>query len=136
MTEIGQGRLSCLLQSGCQWQGQIDPGAAVPLRAADCFFVGVLGIGNIGKQVAKRVQSFDAQVQYYDLYPLDEVVSENLGVTYVSLEELFRTSDIITCHTPLTKDTHHIVNAERLAMMKSSAILINTSRGPVVDEQA
>ena len=98
--------------------------------------VGVLGIGNIGKQVAKRVQSFDAQVQYYDLYPLDEVVSENLGVTYVSLEELFRTSDIITCHTPLTKDTHHIVNAERLAMMKSSAILINTSRGPVVDEQA
>ena len=98
--------------------------------------VGVLGIGNIGKQVAKRVQSFDAQVQYYDLYPLDDEVSKNLGVTYVSLEELFRTSDIITCHTPLTGDTHHIVNAERLAMMKSSAILINTSRGPVVDEQA
>ena len=98
--------------------------------------VGVLGIGNIGKQVAKRVQSFDAQVQYYDLYPLDDEESKNLGVTYVSLEELFRTSDIITCHTPLTGDTHHIVNAERLAMMKSSAILINTSRGPVVDEQA
>ena len=98
--------------------------------------VGILGIGNIGKQVAKRVQSFDAQVQYYDLYPLDDEVSKNLGVTYVSLEELFRTSDIITCHTPLTGDTHHIVNAERLAMMKSSAILINTSRGPVVDEQA
>ena len=98
--------------------------------------VGILGIGNIGKQVAKRVQSFDAQVQYYDLYPLDDEVSKNLGLTYVSLEELFRTSDIITCHTPLTGDTHHIVNAERLAMMKSSAILINTSRGPVVDEQA
>jgi phosphoglycerate dehydrogenase-like enzyme len=98
--------------------------------------VGVLGIGNIGKQVAKRVQAFDAQVQYYDLYPLDEEIDKSLGVTYVSLEELFRTSDIITCHTPLTKDTHHIVNAERLAMMKSSAILINTSRGPVVDEQA
>ena len=68
--------------------------------------VGILGIGNIGRQVAKRVQGFDAEVQYFDLYPLDDKVAEELNVKYVSLEELFRTSDIITCHTPLTKETN------------------------------
>ena len=94
--------------------------------------VGILGIGNIGRQVAKRVQGFDAEVQYFDLYPLD-VKTE---VKYVSLEELFKTSDIITCHTPLTKETRHIVNSNTLSMMKPTAILINTSRGPVVDEVA
>ena len=57
-------------------------------------------------------------------------------MTRVSLEELFRTSDIITCHTPLTSETRHIVNAENLGLMKPSAVLINTSRGPVVDEAA
>ena len=98
--------------------------------------VGILGIGNIGRQVAKRVQGFDAKVQYFDLYPLDERTAEELNVTYVSLEELFRTSDIISCHTPLTNDTKHIVNSNTLSLMKPTAILINTSRGPVVDEEA
>jgi len=98
--------------------------------------VGILGIGNIGKQVAKRVQGFDAKAQYYDIYPLDDETNEKLDLTSVSLDEIFETSDIVSCHTPLTTDTHHIVNAERLASMKTSAILINTSRGPVVDELA
>ena len=98
--------------------------------------VGRLGIGNIGRQVAKRVQGFDAKVQYFDLYPLDERTAEELNVTYVSLDELFSTSDIISCHTPLTNDTKHIVNSNTLSLMKPTAILINTSRGPVVDEEA
>ena len=98
--------------------------------------VGILGIGNIGRQVAKRVQGFDAKVQYFDLYPLDERTAEELNVTYVSLDELFSTSDIISCHTPLTNDTKHIVNSNTLSLMKPTAILINTSRGPVVDEEA
>ena len=98
--------------------------------------VGILGIGNIGRQVAKRVQGFDAKVQYFDLYPLDERTAEELNVTYVSLDELFSTSDIISCHTPLTNDTKHIVNANTLSLMKPTAILINTARGPVVDEEA
>ena len=98
--------------------------------------VGILGIGNIGRQVAKRVQGFDAKVQYFDLYPLDERIAAELNVTYVSLEELFSTSDIISCHTPLTNDTKHIVNSNTLSLMKPTAILINTSRGPVVDEEA
>jgi phosphoglycerate dehydrogenase-like enzyme len=75
-------------------------------------------------------------VQSFDLFPMAEEQAKELDIKQVSLEELFRTSDIISCHTPLTDDTRHIVNAERLAMMKPSAVIINTSRGPVVDEQA
>ena len=98
--------------------------------------VGILGLGNIGRRVARRVQGFEAEVQYHDAFPLTQEEEDELAVRYVSLEELFRTSDILTCHTPLTQNTHHIVNAERLALMKPTAVLINTSRGPVVDEQA
>ena len=98
--------------------------------------IGILGFGSIGMQVAKRVQGFDAHVQYYDLNRLDDNTELEMGVTYASVENLFRTSDILTCHTPLTKSTRHIVNSRTLSMMKSSAVLINTSRGPVVDELA
>ena len=98
--------------------------------------VGIMGIGNIGKQVARRVQGFDAAVQYYDKYPLSPREEKGLDVTGVTLDELFRTSDIVSCHTPLTSETFHVVNAERIALMKPTAVLINTSRGPVVDEAA
>lgn len=98
--------------------------------------VGILGFGNIGQKVARRVRSFDAVVQYYDLVPLSSSRERELGVRRVTLDELFQTSDIVTCHAPLTRDTRHIVNGKRLAMMKPTALLINTSRGPVVDESA
>jgi phosphoglycerate dehydrogenase-like enzyme len=98
--------------------------------------VGILGMGSIGAQVARRVQGFEASVQYHDLNRLTVEAERELQVTGVSLEELFRTSDILTCHTPLTAGTRHIVNAERLASMKPTAILINTSRGPVVSQAA
>ncbi len=98
--------------------------------------VGILGFGNIGRKVARRVQGFDATVQYYDMFPLPPERERELKIKRVSLEELFRTSDIITCHAPLTRDTRHVVNRKHLAMMKPTAVLINTSRGPVVDEAA
>ena len=98
--------------------------------------VGVLGLGNIGRQVAKRVQAFDARVQYSDLFLLSPERETELGVTRVSIEELFETSDIITCHTPLTRETHHLVTRDLIQSMKPTAILVNTSRGPVVDEAA
>ncbi len=98
--------------------------------------VGIVGIGNIGRQVARRVQAFDARVQYYDKFPLSPERERELKVTHVSLDELFRTSDIITCHTPLTPETRRLVSRERIALMKPTALLINTSRGPVVDEAA
>jgi phosphoglycerate dehydrogenase-like enzyme len=98
--------------------------------------VGILGFGHIGRLVARRVASFDAKVQYFDKYPPAAEEEQRLGVARVSLEELFRTSDIVTCHAPLTAETCHIVNRERLALMKPTALVINTSRGPVVDEPA
>ena len=114
---------------------------SAPITGTNTFemadkLVGILGLGNIGRRVARRVQGFEAEVQYHDAFPLTEEEEKELDVRYVPLEELFRTSDIVTCHTPLTQDTRHIVNAERLALMKPTAVLINTSRGPVVDEQA
>jgi phosphoglycerate dehydrogenase-like enzyme len=98
--------------------------------------VGIMGFGNIGQKVAKRVQAFDAKVQYYDKFPLKPERERELNAKQVSLEELFRTSDIISCHAPLTKETHHVVGRKYLAMMKPSAIILNTSRGEVVDEVA
>ena len=98
--------------------------------------VGILGMGNIGRQVARRVQAFDASVRYHDAYPLSPDLEERLGVERTGLDELFRSSDILSCHTPLTPATRHIVSRERLAMMRPTAVLINTSRGPVVDEEA
>lgn len=98
--------------------------------------VGILGLGNIGRQVAKRVQGFDSRVQYFDLFPQPPEREKELNVTRVGLEELFATSDIVTCHTPLTPATGHIVSRDLISLMKRTAILINTSRGPVVDESA
>src|SRR4029077_6642991 len=100
--------------------------------------VGIMGIGNIGQKVAPRVQSFEAKVQYYDPYlsATNRERVRELGAKSVSLEELFRSSDIFTSHAPLTKATHHVVNRERLAMMKPTAIVVNMSRGPVVEEAA
>ena len=98
--------------------------------------VGILGIGNVGRKVARRVQAFDAQVQYYDKFPLDPARERELKVKRVSLDELFRTSDILSCHTPLTPETHHLINRESLALIKPTALLINTSRGAIVKEEA
>jgi phosphoglycerate dehydrogenase-like enzyme len=100
--------------------------------------VGIMGIGNIGQKVARRVQAFESKVQYYDPYLTAENLErvKALGAKPVSLEELFRSSDIFTSHAPLTRETHHVVNRERLAMMKPTAILVNASRGPIVDEAA
>ena len=114
---------------------------SAPITGTNTFemadkLVGVLGLGNIGRRVARRVQGFEARVQYFDVMPLSEGEERELGISHVSLDELFRTSDILTCHTPLTPQTRHIVNRERLALMKPTSVLINTSRGPVVDETA
>lgn len=99
--------------------------------------VGILGMGNIGQQLAKRLKGFDVTAQYYDKYvalPADR--ERELGLKKVSLEELCRTSDVISIHIPLTSETRHIIGAQQLAMMKPMAILVNTSRGGVVDQKA
>lgn len=95
--------------------------------------IGIVGLGHIGQRVAVIAQSFGMQVTAFTSKPENQLPQ---GVRKVSLDEIFRDSDVITLHCPLTPDTRHIVNAERLATMRPSAILINTGRGPLVDEQA
>jgi len=98
--------------------------------------VGIVGLGNIGKKVARRVSAFDARVQYYDIARLTEHEEDALGLRFVLFDELLRTSDIVTLHVPLDDSTRHLIGRRELALMKPTAILINTCRGPVVDEDA
>jgi len=98
--------------------------------------VGVVGLGNIGKKVARRVAAFDAKVVYYDIARLSEAEEDALGVRFVLLSELLRTADVVTLHVPLNDSTRGLIGARELGLMKPSAILVNTCRGPVVDEAA
>jgi len=97
--------------------------------------VGLIGAGNIGRKVAKRLAAFEAKIIYYDVVPSEEIERE-LGARRVELDDLLREADIVTLHIPSTPQTRGLINRERLALMKPTAILINTSRGAVVDEDA
>jgi glyoxylate reductase len=97
--------------------------------------LGVVGFGRIGQAVARRARGFDMEVLYHDQYRIESAEKET-GVRYVELDELLRTCDFISVHTPLTDETHHLIGATELGRMKPEAVLINTSRGPVVDEAA
>lgn len=97
--------------------------------------LGSIGIGNIGAEMFRMAAPFDMTFIAHDPFA-DRAVAKELGIELVSLEDLFRRSDILTVNCPLTDKTRHIVNAERLALMKPTAYLINTSRGPTVDQKA
>jgi len=98
--------------------------------------LGIVGLGNIGKKVARRAAAFDMRVQYYDIARLSEDQEDALGVRFVLFTELLRTSDIVSLHVPLDDTTRNLIGARELAMMKKSAVIINTCRGPVIDENA
>jgi len=97
--------------------------------------LGSLGVGNIGAEMFRLAKPFDMTFIAHDPFA-DKKVAAELGIELVSLEELFRRSDILCVNCPLTPETHHIVNAERLALMKPTAYFINTARGPIVDQKA
>jgi D-3-phosphoglycerate dehydrogenase len=97
--------------------------------------LGSLGVGNIGAEMFRLAKPFDMQFIAHDPYA-DKAVAAELGIELVSLEDLFRRADILSVNCPLTRETHHIVNAERLALMKPTAFFINTARGPIVDQKA
>ena len=98
--------------------------------------LGIVGLGTIGKKVARLGAAFGMQVQYYDIARLNEDAEDALGARFRLFAEVLRTSDIVSLHVPLSAATRHMVGAAELASMKPSAILINTCRGPVVDEAA
>lgn len=98
--------------------------------------LGLVGFGRIGHAMARRARGFDMRVVYYDpLVPEDNLTRE-LHAEKLDLDTLLKVSDYVSVHTPLTPETHHLIGAGQLAEMKSSAYLVNTSRGPVLDERA
>ena len=98
--------------------------------------LGVIGLGRIGEAVARRAAGFRMNILYSDVHRLPPEKEQALGLRYVSMEALLQDSDYVTLHPNLTPDTHHLIGPKELRMMKSSAYLINASRGAVVDEQA
>lgn len=98
--------------------------------------LGLVGVGRIGGAVARRAKGFDMQILYTDAVSLPQEVEQELGARRVELPELLRESDFISLHVPLTEETRHLISSEELAQMKRTAVLVNTSRGPVVDEAA
>lgn len=97
--------------------------------------VGLVGLGRIGRHVAQRLAGFEARVLAFDPF-LDEETARRAGVTRCSFEQLLTQSDFVSLHAPLTPQTRHIISAGALKLMKPHAVLINTSRGELVDEQA
>jgi D-3-phosphoglycerate dehydrogenase / 2-oxoglutarate reductase len=97
--------------------------------------VGLVGLGRIGRHVAQRLTGFETRILAFDPY-LDDYTAQQLGVTRCSLEDLLTQSDYISLHAPLTEQTRHIISAGSISLMKPEAVLVNTSRGELVDERA
>jgi len=95
--------------------------------------LGIVGLGGIGSMVARRAGGYKMNI-IYNKRTRDENAEKELGVKYVELSELLTTSDIVTLHVPLTDETRHMINKETLAKMKKGSFLVNTARGPIIDE--
>lgn len=98
--------------------------------------LGIVGLGRIGSAIAKRASGFNMKVLYHDVIRLSQEVEKELSLEYTSLENILEESDYITLHVALNEHTHHLINEEKLKKMKSTAYLINASRGPVIDQKA
>ena len=119
--------------AGGRWRGN---GPAPRMYELFDKTLGIVGLGTIGKKVARLAQAFGMRVQYYDIARLSEDAEDALGVRFRLLRELLQTSDVVSLHVPLNASTRHMIGAGELGLMKPAAMLINTSRGPVVDEKA
>lgn len=98
--------------------------------------VGLIGVGNIGREVCKLLKGFGCSIYYYDLFRLSADEEQEYNARYCTVEELLQYADIVSLHVALTDQTREMINAERIALMKNTAILVNTCRGEVVDEDA
>ena len=96
--------------------------------------VGLVGFGNIGRKVAQRIKAFDAEVQYYDVIRRSPKEEAELGVKYVAFDALLKTSDIVSLHLPMNESTKALINRNTIELMKPTAVIINTSRGGVIDQ--
>jgi len=115
----------------CNWSGKYIRFA----RDAYGKKLGIIGLGRIGAEVARRAKGFDMDVAYYDVLRKEDL-EKSLGVRYLSLEELLRSSDIVSINVALTPQTRHMLGDKEFAIMKDGAFIVNTARGAVIDEQA
>jgi len=109
---------------------------AKPLYRLSSQTLGIIGLGQIGRRVARRAQAFGMRVIAAPDPGISREEAKALDVTMLSLEEVLHQADYLTLHAPLTEETHHLINSKSLALMKPSATIINTSRGPIIDEAA
>jgi phosphoglycerate dehydrogenase-like enzyme len=115
-----------------QWRGNSTP----RVYELSGKTLGIIGLGTIGKKTARRASAFGMSVIYYDIERLTEEAEDALEVRFRLLSEILHTSDVVSLHVPLNASTRHMISADELALMRSSAIIINTARGPVIDETA
>ena len=118
---------------GGRWRGN---GPAPAMYELHDKTLGIVGLGTIGKKVARFARAFGMKIVYTDIRRLTEDEEDALGVKFRLLKELMRTSDFVSLNVPLNASTKHMIGAEELALMKPTAILVNTCRGPVIDEVA
>jgi glyoxylate reductase len=98
--------------------------------------LGIVGLGRIGRAVARRARGFEMRVLYNNRRPIEVSLEKELGVEYADFNTLLAQSDFVSIHVPLTEETRHLIDGEAFKRMKTTAYLINTSRGPIVDERA
>ena len=99
-------------------------------------YLGIVGLGNIGKRLGRLAKGLNMNIIGYDVIPIDEEFSKEVGLMKADLDTLLQSSDYVSLHVPLLDSTRHMINAEKLATMKKTARIINTSRGGVIDEEA
>ena len=119
--------------SAGRWRGN---GPAPMMYEVFDKVLGIVGLGTIGKKVARIARALGMRVQYYDIARLPEHEEDALGVRFRLLRELLASSDVVTMHVPLNDSTRHMIGTSELALMKPTAVIVNTSRGPVIDEVA
>ena len=108
----------------------------IPGKALSECTLGVIGVGNIGRAVTRRARAFGMKVFGTDIVEIDHVFINETGIEMTDLSSLLSSSDFVSIHCELNPTSHHLMNSDTFALMKSSAVLINTARGPIVDELA
>ncbi len=99
-------------------------------------YLGIIGLGNIGKRLGRLTRALNMNIIGYDVIPIDDEFSKEVGLMKADLDTLLSSADYVSLHVPLLDSTHHMINAEKLKLMKNTARIINTSRGGVIDEDA
>jgi len=128
---LGEGER--LVRTGVKWRWGLDYHLGTGIQGKT---LGIVGLGQIGTAVARRARAFGMEIAYAGRRQAPRELEAELGARYLPLDELLATGDVVSLHCPLTAQTRHLIDSRRLRLMKSTAFLVNTTRGPVVDEGA